>query len=122
MAFISSAPFGICSINGFGFAPNTLIGDRIPDSVKPTNPECFFLLSSISSGGQMDQSNPPHGHDGSLQGAVALLMMPMPGQVSCKGHDRASKSESRVLVLTEGQTTQLLFLIYHHGNSIYVRK
>ena len=49
-------------------------------------------------------------------------MMPMPGQVSCKGHDRASKSESRVLVLTEGQTTQLLFLIYHHGNSIYVRK
>lgn len=59
MAFISSAPFGICSINGFGFAPNILIGERIPDSVKPTNPECFFLLSSVSSGGQMDQSNPP---------------------------------------------------------------
>ena len=52
MAFISKAPFGICSINGFGFALDALTGDRIPDSVKPTNPECFFLLSSISSRGQ----------------------------------------------------------------------
>lgn len=52
MAFISRTPFGSCSINGFGFVPNTLTGDRIPDSIKPTNSECFFLLGSISSRGQ----------------------------------------------------------------------
>lgn len=58
MAFTSNAPFGICSINGFGFAPNALTGDRIPNSVKPTNAECFFLLSSISSRGQRRGTSP----------------------------------------------------------------
>lgn len=31
----SSAPFGICSINGFGVCTNTLAGDRITNAGKP---------------------------------------------------------------------------------------